>query len=280
MRGPSVPVQRITDIGADYFGWADDGETIFWALGSTLFRRPFDSLDFEPEPDGDDDAEDEEAEAEEAEAEGAGDEAETEEAEQEEGEGEEEVEDPLVLDESVESLEIIMEFPRAKPEGTIALRGATVITMAGGGDGPVIENADIVVVDNRITAVGPRGSVTIPPDALEMDVSGKFIVPGFIDTHAHWEFRTHDVLEPQNWTLIANLAYGVTAGLDVQTSTNDYFAYQDLVETGQSIGQRISERLNRVGIQWLIIDDKTLFDGQPARITVQQSIGTGPHLFR
>jgi hypothetical protein len=30
----------------------------------------------------------------------------------------------------------------------------------------------------------------------------------------------------------------VTAGLDVQTSTNDYFAYQDLVETGQSVGQR------------------------------------------
>ena len=65
-----------------------------------------------------------------------------------------------------------------------------------------------------------------------------YITPGFIDTHAHWEFRTHDVLEPHNWTLLANLAYGVTAGLDVQTSTNDYFAYQDLVETGQAIGQR------------------------------------------
>ena len=51
-------------------------------------------------------------------------------------------------------------------------------------------------------------------------------------------FATHDVLEPQNWSLIANLADGVTAGLDVQTSTNDYFAYQDLVGTGQLIGQR------------------------------------------
>lgn len=51
-------------------------------------------------------------------------------------------------------------------------------------------------------------------------------------------FGTRDVLEPQNWSLIANLAYGVTAGLDVQTSTNDYFAYQDLVGTGQLIGQR------------------------------------------
>ena len=76
-----------------------------------------------------------------------------------------------------------------------------------------------------------------------IDVRGKFIVPGFVDTHAHWEFRTHDVLEPQNWSLIANLAYGVTAGLDVQTSTNDYFAYQDLVETGQSLGAaRVHDR--------------------------------------
>ena len=232
VRGPSVPVKQITDIGADYFGWANGGETILWALGSTVFRRPFDSLDFEPEPLGND------AEEEEGDEGPDSDEAESLEADQEEGEQEEDVERPLDLDESVDSLEIAMEFPRARPEGAIALRGAVVITMAGGGNGPVIENADVVVVDNRIIAVGPRDSVAIPAGAREIDASGKYIVPGFIDTHAHWEFRTHDVLEPQNWTLIANLAYGVTAGLDVQTSTNDYFAYQDLVETGQSIGQR------------------------------------------
>ena len=57
-----------------------------------------------------------------------------------------------------------------------------------------------------------------PAVRASIDVRGKFIVPGFVDTHAHWEFRTHDVLEPHNWSLLANLAYGVTAGLDVQTS--------------------------------------------------------------
>ena len=71
-----------------------------------------------------------------------------------------------------------------------------------------------------------------------IDVSGKTIVPGFIDTHAHWEFRTGDVLEPHNWSLVANLAYGVTSGLDVQTSYKDYFAYRDFQEIGESIGQR------------------------------------------
>ena len=98
--------------------------------------------------------------------------------------------------------------------------------------------SDIVVTDNRITAIGPSGSVTVPQGAREFDFAGKYIVPGFVDTHAHWEFRTHDVLEPHNWSLLANLAYGVTAGLDVQTSTNDYFAYQDLIEIGAAIGER------------------------------------------
>ena len=94
----------------------------------------------------------------------------------------------------------------------MVLRGATIITMKGD---EVIDGGDIVVTDNRITAVG-RG-VAVPAGAKVIDVRGKFITPGFVDTHAHWEFRTHDVLEPQNWSLIANLAYGVTAGLDVQT---------------------------------------------------------------
>jgi Tol biopolymer transport system component len=215
VRNPAVPAKRITDIGADYFGWAENGAAIMWGIGSTVYRRPFASIDFTPKPGGDDDAK-----------------------KKDEAKSKDEPAEPLDLDEAVESIEIVMEFPRAKPEGTIALRGATVITMADGSDSQVIENADIVVTDNRVSAVGPRGSVSIPSKAREFDLSGKFIVPGFIDTHAHWDVRIHDVLEPQSWSLISNLAYGVTAGLDVQTSTKDYFAYQDLVETGQSIGQR------------------------------------------
>lgn len=226
LTGPAVPVEKITDIGADYFAWADGGETLTWAIGSTFFQRPFDSIEFDPEDEDDE---------EEAGEEGDEEAAEEEEGDEEEAEEEEEPKTPLDEDESVESVEIVMEFPRAKPTGTIALRGATVITMEGD---EIIENADVVVTDNRIAALGPRGSVTIPSGAREMDVGGMYITPGFVDTHAHWEFRTHDVLEPHNWSLLANLAYGVTAGLDVQTSTNDYFAYQDMVETGQTVGQR------------------------------------------
>lgn len=213
IRSPSMPTKRITDIGADYFAWADGGETITWAIGSTYYRRPFASLDFTPEEGG-------------ARAGARPDTASADSSA---------AKPALDDDPAVEAVEIVMEFPRATPSGTIALRGATVITMNGD---QVIPNADLIVTDNRIVGLGARGSVPIPSGAREVDVSGRFIVPGFVDTHAHWEFRTHDVLEPQNWSLVANLAYGVTAGLDVQTSTNDYFAYQDLVETGQAVGER------------------------------------------
>src|SRR5262249_46363425 len=49
--GPSVPVKRLTDVGADYFGWADDGKTITWAIGASYFRQPLSSISFEPPKD-------------------------------------------------------------------------------------------------------------------------------------------------------------------------------------------------------------------------------------
>lgn len=229
VRSPSLPAKRLTDIGADYFAWADDGKTLTWGIGSTLFRRAFDTVDFTPEPSSGGRG------AGEPSADSAQAEAAKEKAEQDKKAEEGKKKDPLDLDKNVEAIEVTLEFPRAAPKGIIALRHATVISMKAG---EIIRDADIVVTDNRITAIGRSGSVRIPSGTREVDVRGAFVIPGFVDTHAHWEFRTHDVLEPQNWSLIANLAYGVTAGLDVQTSTNDYFAYQDLVETGQSLGQR------------------------------------------
>ncbi len=92
------------------------------------------------------------------------------------------------------------------------------------------------IEDNRIKSVGAKGSV--PAGAKVFDVTGKTIVPGFVDTHAHWSEIRRGILDTQNWAFLANLAYGVTAGLDVQTSTNDMFAYQDLVDSGDILGLR------------------------------------------
>jgi len=117
----------------------------------------------------------------------------------------------------------------------VALRGARLITMKGD---EVIERGDIVVTDNRIVAIGASGSVEVPAGARVIDVTGTTIVPGFVDTHAHWFELRKGVLDAENPSFLANLAYGVTAGLDVQTMTNDMFAYQDMVDAGMLLGPR------------------------------------------
>ncbi len=205
---PAVPSKKLTDVGADYFDWANDGRTMTWAVGSTFFRQDFDTVDFAEKKDKDDSEEN-------------GDEAE---------DSADEAADPLY-----ESFEVVVELPRDIPAGTVVLRGARVITMVGN---EVIESADIVVSKNRIAAVGNSGSVTVPADAEIIDVSGKTIVPGFIDSHAHWFEIRRGILDTGHWAFLANLAYGVTAGLDVQTSTNDQFAYQDLIDAGKMTGLR------------------------------------------
>src|SRR5690606_5768433 len=61
-----------------------------------------------------------------------------------------------------DEIRIRVTLPRDVPRGTVVLRGGRAVTMKGH---EIIENADVVVTDNRIVAVGPRGEVEIPPDA-------------------------------------------------------------------------------------------------------------------
>jgi len=130
---------------------------------------------------------------------------------------------------------ILITAQRDIPTGNAVLRGARVITMKGN---EVIENADIVVVNNRIRAVGRRGSVTVPNGARVIDVAGKTIVPGFVDTHGHLRLSQNVHREPV-WSYVANLAYGVTTTRDPQTGSTDVLSYEDQVTAGRILGPRI-----------------------------------------
>jgi len=121
------------------------------------------------------------------------------------------------------------------PKGDLVLRGARVITMK---NHEIIEDADILIKNNRIEAVGERGEVEMPEGAKIMEVSGKTIIPGFVDTHAHM-WPSWGIHNSQVWKYLANLAYGVTTTRDPQTATTDVLSYADLVETGDMIGPRI-----------------------------------------
>jgi imidazolonepropionase-like amidohydrolase len=60
--------------------------------------------------------------------------------------------------------------------------GARLIPIAG----PEIEQGALVVQGGKITAVGAAKSVAIPANAERIDVTGKIIMPGLVDTHIHY----------------------------------------------------------------------------------------------
>jgi len=109
--------------------------------------------------------------------------------------------------------------PVAAP-AAVVVRGATVWTQGPAG---ILENADVVVVHGKITAVGKN--LAAPVGAAEVDGRGKHVTPGIIDAHSHsavdgsvneWsanvaaQVRIRDVLNPQDVAIYRELAGGTT----------------------------------------------------------------------
>ena len=92
---------------------------------------------------------------------------------------------------------------------TVALTGARVIDGTGGAP---LEAATLLVAGGRIEAVGAAGDVSIPAGATRVDVSGKTIIPGLINAHAH--LNDGDPALPLYEQVLAQLRlyaeYGVT----------------------------------------------------------------------
>ncbi|MEO1338597.1 MAG: amidohydrolase, partial [Myxococcota bacterium] len=65
--------------------------------------------------------------------------------------------------------------------GTIAFVGGTVMTGAGTRYAP----GTVIVVDGRISQVGPADKVQVPKGAKTIAIEGQFLTPGLIDTHSH-----------------------------------------------------------------------------------------------
>jgi len=67
-------------------------------------------------------------------------------------------------------------------EVTTLYRHATLIDGAGG---PARPGMSVLVVGERISAVEPDSRISPPPGAEAVDLSGKYLLPGLIDSHEH-----------------------------------------------------------------------------------------------
>ena len=64
------------------------------------------------------------------------------------------------------------------------------------GTGAVVENAGVLIKDNKIEAVGPLNEIKQPLEDVEViDAQGGTILPGLIDTHIHSMMEIKDIRE-------------------------------------------------------------------------------------
>ena len=97
----------------------------------------------------------------------------------------------------------------------------------------------ILTRGDRILAVGPRGRVSIPAEAKTVDVTGKVIMPGLVDAHAHGPQAEDSLIPQQNWSSIVNLAMGTTTIHDPSARAAEIFVASEYQRAGKILAPRI-----------------------------------------
>jgi imidazolonepropionase-like amidohydrolase len=156
---------------------------------------------------------------------------------------------------------------------TIVLQGGTIIDGTGA---PPISDAVVVIQGNRIQAAGPRGSVRAPANARVISTAGKFIIPGLIDSHVHY----------QDWAGELFLVHGVTTVVDLGNPADYMVALSDSIERGFDVGPRIFStgeflRSRRRSVSYThSAETAFLADAAQAREKVRELVGRGMKLVK
>jgi amidohydrolase family protein len=127
----------------------------------------------------------------------------------------------------------------ASDQGAIALTRATVIDVK---EGKAAADVAMIVRGNRITAVGRTATVRIPTDARVIDATGKYVIPGLWDMHAHLE-QLQAATEIDMPLLVANGVTGIREPSADCMTTPDCLSrrrtWQQQIERGEIVGPRL-----------------------------------------
>jgi imidazolonepropionase-like amidohydrolase len=139
---------------------------------------------------------------------------------------------------------------RAEGDGPferLVLRGVNLIDGTGA---PMRGPVDIVVENDRIAAIEGVGAPLLPIDPAdrppldggrELDLSGMYVLPGFIDTHLHLHHQGSGQHVPSEYVLKLWLAHGVTSGrtLGYDGTVAEEMAIKRLLDANEITGPRI-----------------------------------------
>ena len=130
-------------------------------------------------------------------------------------------------------IELSVPVSRTQPAGKLALVGGTVLTMNGS---IVHENATVLVEDGLISCVG---HCKVSKGIDKINVNGMTLMPGIVDTHAHYNTGREGGLIPPNDVMGSiYLAYGIITAQDPAANGHVAFARSELIDAGEIIGPR------------------------------------------
>jgi hypothetical protein len=116
---------------------------------------------------------------------------------------------------------------RTAANGTIAITNATVIDVASGGERTGVT---VVLKAGQIADIGPN--IAAPTDAVRVDGTGKFLIPGLWDMHSHNEASGRESLD----LYVAN---GVVGTRDMGSDLDFILALRDSVRGGEVLGPEL-----------------------------------------
>jgi cytosine/adenosine deaminase-related metal-dependent hydrolase len=104
----------------------------------------------------------------------------------------------------IASLALSLVFAATALAEQTLLVGGTVINPA---DGKTVDNAVLLINADKIENVTTRKEARIPSGTKSIDCTGKFILPGYIDTHVHF-FQSGDLFtRPDGVDLTSSRSY-------------------------------------------------------------------------
>ena len=151
---------------------------------------------------------------------------------------------------------VILSTPLAQPApkpGKLALVGGMLLD---GYEAPPIHHAAILIDGDRIVRVGPAASITIPPDYQVVDTSGRTMMPGMIELHAHLIILGHGnyatwfpwiarqgpgmLVKVMETSARQLLNAGITSAVDLGAPLAESLSIRDRIKKGEIPGPRMS----------------------------------------